>query len=565
MTFACVPITVETIDSALNDAHEAKRAGAELVEFRIDRFFQSLLDQTDADQSPERERGDKPTHGRPSSQPSPDGRGGEIIDLVARSPVPCIITCRIKSEGGSYAGSNADRAMLFQTLADADSPPRYIDIELASLEQSDELKQFVAQLANRPDADAPPRIILSTHDFDTRPTDFTRRLTRMRETAGVHIIKIAHRARSLRDNLELFELLTQRDRPTIALAMGEFGLMSRVLAPKFGGFLTFASLHDATETAPGQPTLADLINLYRFRSITPKTKVFGVIGWPIAHSLSPTVHNAGFDATDFDGVYLPLPVPPEWEHFKATFGSLIDDESLDFAGASVTIPHKEHLIRFAQERADEGWQVDPLALAAGAANTAAQGADGWFVANTDVPAVVASLRAVIPDLQGKSVLILGAGGVSRAAAAGLVEQGAHVIIANRTGDRAHQLVDDLAPYAKTQHGQIEIIAWEEAAQVLCTAIINATSVGMTTGPAPDQLPVDLDSLAAINSDLVVFDTVYTPLETPLLASARQLSLRTISGAELFVRQAELQFSLWTGEKPSAQLFDQLVRDRLSTE
>src|SRR5690606_19726454 len=133
-------------------------------------------------------------------------------------------------------------------------------------------------------------------------------LLKMHQERAPRVLKIAYRARSLRDNIDLFELLASRDRPTIALGMGEFGLMSRVLAGKFGGFLTFAGVRARGATAPGQQSLRELLDLYRFRSIGPQTRVYGVIGYPVAQSLSPSIHNAGFEALGHDGVYLPLPI-----------------------------------------------------------------------------------------------------------------------------------------------------------------------------------------------------------------------------------------------------------------
>ncbi|MCX5652707.1 MAG: type I 3-dehydroquinate dehydratase, partial [Planctomycetota bacterium] len=147
-----------------------------------------------------------------------------------------------------------------------------------------------------------------------RPIDLLRRVAAMQDDPLVSIVKLAWMARSIRDNLEAFDLLATRTKPLIALLMGEFGLMSRVLAPKFGGFLTFASDAEGSGTAPGQPTARELRDLYRFGAIGPATRVFGVVGWPVAHSRSPAFHNARFAEHGYDGVYLPLPVPGEWEH-----------------------------------------------------------------------------------------------------------------------------------------------------------------------------------------------------------------------------------------------------------
>ena len=165
--------------------------------------------------------------------------------------------------------------------------------------------------------------------------------------------------------------------------MGQFGLMSRVLGAKANALLVYAGCEPGAETAPGQLSIGELEKLYRFDSIGPGTAVYGVIRWPVAQSLGPLIHNAGFEAVGHDGVYLPLPIPAEYEHFKATVGSLVDHERLTFRGASVTVPHKEHLVRFVEER---GGRVDELAGRLGAANTLIVSREGSLECiDTDAP------------------------------------------------------------------------------------------------------------------------------------------------------------------------------------
>ncbi|MEZ6209871.1 MAG: type I 3-dehydroquinate dehydratase [Phycisphaerales bacterium] len=325
-TLICVPIMVENPHEALDDAMLARAKSAELVEYRVDSLFKGDEESTHA-----------------------------VEELVAESPLPCIITCRPKWEGGNgggYEGTEEARLALFEHLVSLDQPPRYIDIELSAIERTPGfIDRVIAARTNRQGGqNSGPTLLISVHDFAQRPADLYKMMSKMRRFDACRVHKYAWRARSIRDNLELFELLRERDRPTIALGMGEFGLMSRVLAPKFGGFLTFASLRDDSATAPGQPTLEELLNLYRFRSINAKNRVYGVIGWPVAQSRSPHIHNASFEAIEHNGVYLPLPVIEGWESFKATLGALLDDQHLDFAGCSVTIPHKEHLLRRAGDQ-----------------------------------------------------------------------------------------------------------------------------------------------------------------------------------------------------------------------
>jgi 3-dehydroquinate dehydratase/shikimate dehydrogenase len=345
LALVCVPITVHEEAAALRDADLAKNAGADLVEFRIDEFFSGSGD----------EREEK-----------------TILRLVAQSPLPCIITCRAASEGGQYDGDDTDRISLYERLGTAsgkgEHPPRYIDCELATYTRSANLKQKVNLAVDHPAQlrDLRTSLILSMHDFNGRPADLTRRVIQASAEPAASIIKIAYRARSLRDNLELLELPSHLSKPTIALGMGEFGLMSRVLAPKFGGFLTFASLRPTSTTAPGQPTVRELLDVYRFRSIRRATSVYGVVGWPVAHSLSPQIHNAGFEAVEHDGVYLPLPIAASddaeasYLSFKSTLLDLVEHPHLDFKGCSVTIPHKENLVRLARE---QQWGMDETSTA----------------------------------------------------------------------------------------------------------------------------------------------------------------------------------------------------------
>ncbi|MFG0315256.1 MAG: type I 3-dehydroquinate dehydratase, partial [Phycisphaerales bacterium] len=285
MTQICVPIMVEEHASAIRDATLAAEHGADLIEFRVDVFFEDKEDSTDLLQD----------------------RIDRVLGLVRASPLPCIVTCRPHWEGGEYHGDDDERVSLYEALGTSDHPPAYIDVELATYTRSANIRQKINLGVNHPKQQraVSTRLILSAHNFEGRPSDLTRKILQMQDEPACAVVKIAYRARSIRDNLELFEILRDQTKPTIALGMGEFGIMSRILAPKFGGFLTFASLRDESTTAPGQITNEELINLYRFRAIKSTTKVYGIIGWPVKQSMSPLVHNAGFEHLGWDVVYVP--------------------------------------------------------------------------------------------------------------------------------------------------------------------------------------------------------------------------------------------------------------------
>ena len=542
MTLVCAPITVESIDRALADAAVAAELGAELVEFRIDGFFEGSS-------------GDDATDALAVA---------ELRRLIAASPLPVILTCRPTWEGGDYDGDDADRIALFEKLtAASDTPPAYLDVELAAYQRSANLRQKINLCVAHPKQDRPitTRLILSTHDFTGRPADLERKLLAMYDEPACAIVKVAYRARSLRDNLDLFEIIRSSPKPTIALGMGEFGLMSRVLAPKFGGFLTFASLRDTSATAPGQPTIADLLGMYNFRHIGRETRTYGVIGWPVTQSMSPLIHNAGFQEVGYNGVYLPLPIAADADNpegsatsFAATVQTLASDPELHFRGASVTIPHKEHAAR--------AFDTSNATARIGAANTLAWTADNGPDAptqhNTDATAIRALLDESLGGLRARRICIAGAGGVARAAIDACLGAGAHVRITNRTAPRADELVRTFK-----DAGDIARIDTDKLTTAPFDAYINCTPIGMTDGPDPDGLTIPIPDMT-VPPETVFFDTVYNPIDTPMLRVARERGCQTIDGVQMFVRQAAEQFMIWTDKPAPIELFDRLVREKLSS-
>ena len=533
----CVPISVHTKADALADAALARALGASLIEFRVDHVMEA--------------------------------GGVEACIALSRglcesSPLPVIMTCRSAGEGGAFAGRLADQEVWTREMLDsaAPHPPRYVDVEFAALSQSGVLRTLVHE-HNDP---ARPGVILSTHDVSGPPRDLSRRLLAMVRTGGVDVIKVAYTARSLRDALAVLALPAELGRPTIALAMGEFGVMSRVLAPKFGGFLTFAALREGAATAPGQPTVRELRDLYRFEKIARETRVLGVIGWPVGQSRSPLLHNAGFEAAGFDGVYLPMPVAAgedaltSYASFKATLLELMHSERLSFAGASVTIPHKEHLARLARE---QGWEMDEAARGIGAANTLVVSPAGTGgatrVLNTDAPAIAACVHRAAGSPRGKVCVVLGAGGVARAAAWALAQDHARIVILNRSQPRARALADDIA----RERPGADIRVGTNADLRAAWCVIHATPVGMEGGPAPGTSPLDLAALSSLSAEAVVFDTVYVPRETRLVSAARERGLAVITGDEMFVAQAAAQFESWTGLPAPRALFASVVSASLA--
>lgn len=542
MTLICVPILADDPAAARRDAILAAERGADIIEYRADILMDADL--------------------------SLSARIDRIKALVAGSPLPCIITCRPEWEGGFYTGDEDERVSMFEALGLAEHPPAYIDVELTAYTRSANIRQKINLAVDHPkqERSVHTRLILSTHDFEGRPADLTRRLLAMHAEPACAAVKVAYRARSIRDNLELFDILSERPKPTIALGMGEFGLMSRVLAPKFGGFLTFASLRDESATAPGQPTIDDLLTMYRFRSIGKDTKVYGVIGWPVAQSMSPLIHNAGFAEIGWDGVYVPMPVEGSYESFKATLLAMIEHRGLGFAGASVTIPHKGNLGSFTGEYNAQGDRphsvliVGPRGVPLNTVSMDGQ-ANGVTMAkscSTDTSAIH-ELLGGFHRRETPRIGIVGAGGVADAALRAAISLRAEIHIYNRSVDRARKLAESSGlehPLTITPHTLGELAASS------CGVYINCTPVGMAGGPDPDGMSIPVDQMPTLSPETVFFDTVYNPIETPMLRAARARGFRTIDGVQMFVRQAAGQFELWTGEPAPVELFDRLVRERL---
>lgn len=556
MTMICVPLMVEDHNEAIRDATLAAEHGADIVEFRVDVYFEDQVDSTDLLQD----------------------RIDRVLALVKESPLPCIVTCRPHWEGGEYHGDDDERIALYEALGTSDHPPAYIDVELATFNRSANIRQKIKLAVDHPDQErvVSTRLILSSHDFNGRPSDLTRKVLEMQAEPACAVVKIAYRARSIRDNLELFDLLSESPKPMIALCMGEFGLMSRVLAPKFGGLLTFATLRDESSTALGQPTIGELLDLYRFRKIKRSTKVYGIIGWPVTQSMSPLVHNAGFEAVGWDGVYVPMPVEGSYESFKATVATLIAAHELNFEGASVTIPHKEHMSKLFF---DDNFKLPQsiIKTAVGqhgnrkAFNTLALGNENGKIychwTNTDLFAIEQLIDKLLPTSQ-YSVGLYGAGGVAVSAYRACMKLGMNVSIHARRKDQALQLIEAIK--YRTQRSvsnldlRAEAVDESEFRASKKDLYINCTPVGMAGGSDPDGLSIPIPEMDNLSPDTVFFDTVYNPIETPMLKAAKERGYRTIDGVQMFVKQAEAQFEIWTSKKAPADLFDRLVREKLGS-
>jgi shikimate dehydrogenase len=255
-----------------------------------------------------------------------------------------------------------------------------------------------------------------------------------------------------------------------------------------------------------------------------------VIGWPVEHSRSPLIHRYWLKQFGIDGAYEKEAVRPE--DLARFLGSL---QARGYAGANVTLPHKEAALRTAES-------ADEAAVTIGAANTLWLDPDGTLHAsNTDAYGFMTNLEAQAPDWnkERRPVMVLGAGGAARAILYGLLVGGAaRVLITNRTRDRAEALAEAFGP-------TVSVVDWEDRNKALagCGLLVNATSLGMTGKEA-----LDID-LAALPKDAVVADIVYSPLKTKLLAAAHARGNRTVDGLGMLLYQAVPGFERWFGVRP----------------
>jgi 3-dehydroquinate dehydratase/shikimate dehydrogenase len=451
--------------------------------------------------------------------------------LAAHRDTTVLATCRRKQFGGLFTGSL--KTELEVLLAAAEAGCQIVDLEVESAEEA--APRQLDQLRDGLRA-AGTALLISFHDF-SRTKNLDQAALRI-EVFQPDFVKVVSTAKSLADNLAVLKLINDHSRfaEVVGIAMGEEGLMSRVLGIRAGAPFTFAAFSDGPlldkpatittqTTAPGQLTARTLRDLYRVEQLDQATRIFGVAGDPIAHSLSPLMQNAAFRRENVNAILLPL-----LTHKVADLITLARE--LPLAGSAVTMPLKQDVLPHLANS-------DPLTARIGACNTLRTGADGKLYGfNTDVAGVVRPLEKRL-KLQGARIAVLGAGGAARAAVFGLVEQGAEVFIVNRSHDNAVKL----ARQAKAKPLKHDLFA-KSSFDVL----INATPCGMEGNKQP--MPITEKELNAS----LVFDMVYTPIETPLLKLAKERGIPVISGLEMFVQQGARQFEIWTGKPaPEAEM------------
>jgi 3-dehydroquinate dehydratase/shikimate dehydrogenase len=431
----------------------------------------------------------------------------DLAGLLKARSKPLLFTCRPESEGGRFP--DRDHVARRRLLSEA-------------VERGFDLVDVEARcgFADVVEAKAGRGLVLSWHDFDGTPGDLDAIFDRMLAPQP-DVIKIAVTARSVADLGRLLDFAARRAGTRgprlVAVAMGPLGVASRLLGGRYGAPFTFASAGGGREAAPGQLEAAVLADTYRVRAVSPMTRVYGLVGSDVLRSLSPAIQNRGFAERGLDAVYVPLQAESLAAFVRALPG-------LSLSGFSVTRPYKGEIL-------DELDSVTPHAAEAGSANTVVV-KDGRLVGlSTDGDGVLVPLRRRL-DPAGRRVVIVGAGGAARAAAFALVRVGAQVTVLARRPEQAAEV----AAATGCSSGSLDTLpalAWD--------VLVNATPLG--SGALPGHSPVPDE---AIRPGALVFDMVYEPRETPLLAAARTRGCVTIDGVEMLVAQAVGQFEAWAG-------------------
>jgi 3-dehydroquinate dehydratase/shikimate dehydrogenase len=459
-----------------------------------------------------------------------------IADALARPETEAILTFRPAEQGGCRSLDHATRYMTWNTQI-ADASNKLFDIEL----------DLIEGLGSRPlplTTTDWSRIICSHHDFVGVPENLDAIYDRMIKTPA-RILKIAVAVDDAIECLALFRLLArarEAGREMIAIAMGNAGVATRILGPSRGAFLTYASLDEENVTAPGQMSAAELREVFRVEKIDSQTEIFGLIGRPVSHSLSPVIHNAAFAATGTNAVYIPFETRDVNAFIRRMVQPRTRELDWNLRGLSVTAPHKSTVM----EHLD--W-IDPVALEIGTVNTTVVKDDALHGYNTDAFGFLKALAENFGDLRGSRCAIVGAGGAAHAALWSFKKADIKTTLFARDVAKASALAERFSA---------PVIQLDGACFADFDIVVNATPLG-TAGAWESETPATTSQLRGAR---FVFDLVYNPAETRFLRESREAGCKTLGGLAMLVAQAVEQFRLWTGKPAPERVMFEAAERRL---
>lgn len=473
----CVPVCVKSF-ADLEDAYARASAVSDIVELRLDCVE--------------------------------DGDLSSVSEFIGHTKAgPIIITLRPLEQGGRRELTRAQRESFWVGIGTATGTLCDIESELiagGSFEWS--------------------RVIVSHHDFSGVPDDLEEIYERLAATPA-RVVKIAVQANQITDCIRVFNLLdraTNEQRELIAIGMGNAGIVTRILGPSRGAYLTYGSLEDESATAPGQINARELRSVYRIDDIDRETMICGLVGLPVMHSVSPHMHNAAFATAGVNGVYLPLEVRDVESFVRRMIHPRTRELDWNVRGLSVTAPHKSNVMELLD------W-IEPDAREIGAVNTIVVEDDRLGGYNTDARGLITPLRELLGDLKDTRVAVIGAGGAARAAVWALRNEQARVTLFARAPYKARSISENFA---------VPCEALPAASFRSYDIVINAT-------PACPAVAEQLAGAA------LVYDLIYNPIETGFLKEGRKAGCQTLGGLPMLVAQARLQFELWTGKTAPAEI------------
>ncbi len=458
------------------------------------------------------------------------GRHIDLKRLLDRRPCPVVVTCRRREDGGRWEKTEQERLMILRSAIAA-------GVDFVDLEED---------IAGSVPRYGQTKRIVSLHNFECTPENLEEIHARL-TALDADVVKLATMANSFGDCIRMLRLVESSTIPTIGLCMGDIGAVTRIMALRYGAPFTYTTISSDRKIAPGQITFETMRDVYRPHEINEETRIFGVVADPVAHSLSPQIHNAAFAKDQLNSRYLPFRIlGDELKLFLQWC------KETGVGGLSVTIPHKESMLGLMDE-------AESASTGIGAINTVSlkNGVASGY--NTDYRAAMDCLTEALrtqktlqnqtvreEDLfRGRSVLLLGAGGVARAIGYGLRQRGAIVAVASRTLERAEELARAIGGRA---------IPWGARHELRVGILVNCTPIGMH--PDIDSTPFPAEKL---HEDIIVFDTVYNPEQTVLVKDAKKIGCFVVNGLDMFVRQAAYQYKLFTGLEPPAQLMRDTVK------
>jgi 3-dehydroquinate dehydratase/shikimate dehydrogenase len=431
---------------------------------------------------------------------------------------PIIITNRKKSEGGKFEGNEKHRISLLEEAIKLKVD--YVDIEYSTN------KKLLKEIIGKKDK---TKIIVSYHNFKRTPASLFGIFKKIKKL-DPDIVKLVTFANSINENFEIFEFLTRAKKENeklIAFCMGQFGQISRILCLKYGSFLTYCSLEKEKRAASGQLTLKELLNDYNIKKINKNTNIIGLIGNPVEHSFSHSMHNASFKKSKLNNIYV---------KFKADNLKVFMEKfrKHGFNGAGVTIPYKIEVMKYLDK-------IDKTAKKIRAVNTIVN-KNGKLVGYGSIMAIKNKTK-----IKNKKIAILGAGGSARALVYGLKEEKGDITILNRTAEKAKKL-------AKEFNCNYEELNYFK--NIDMDILVNATPVGMHPNTNQSLIP------KKFLKNIVVFDVVFNPYKTKLIKDAEANNCKIIYGIEMLLYQGIKQFKLWTNKKISINIMRNSIIGKL---